>query len=554
VHEATLAHQAGNLDQAEALYRSALKIDRKQFDVLSMLAILYAQRGNFLDAEPLLRKAVKLNPREANSQFNHGNVLLALERFDDALAAFDKALQINPKLIEAHLNRGNILMLRNRYEEAAASFDSAIRINRNYAQAYCNRGHALEKMERLDDALVSCDRALNLNPQNAEFYASRANILNRLKRYDEALSDISRALSLRPNNADFHYNHGNILVEARQHRDAIKAFAKASTLEPAFNDAHFNEGLCRLLLGDTKVGWEKYEYRLQLPDYLDLKRKFHAPFWRGDRTLDGTTVLIHGEQGFGDNLMACRYVPLIAALGARVVLEVKPELLRLMQNLEGVFRLVARGDAVPPYDFHCPIMSLPFAFKTLLETIPKNIPYLQPPKERVDQWRSKLGHGGLNVGIAWAGNPSFKKDSERSITLKNILPVCSVAAATFFSIQKDLRDGDVEVLDANPHITHLGNGLSDFLDTAAVMQSLDLIVSSDTSVVNLAGALGRPVWVLLSSSPDWRWLLDRPDSPWYPTARLFRQKKGGDWGPVADEARAELQRMVASQAAKLSQP
>lgn len=545
LRDATAAHQAGQFAQAEALYRRVLESDSKQFQVLSMLGVLHAQRGNYPDAEQTLRKAIKLNPDDAGSQFNYGNVLLGLQRFDDAFAVFGTALRLNPGLADAHLNRGNILMLRKRFDEAVACFDSAIRINPNYAQAYCNRGNALEKMGRLDEALASCDKALTIDPGNAEFHASRANVLSRMRRYDEALHDISTASSLRPDSAAFHYNHGNILIEAQRHPDAIAAFDKALAIEPRFAGAHLNEGLCRLLLGDTDRGWKEYEYRLEMPEYLDAKRNFQRPVWLGESSINGKTILIHAEQGFGDTLMICRYVPLVTALGARVVLEVRPELVRLMQGLDADFTLIARGDDLPQFDAHCPIMSLPLAFETRLETIPSKVPYLRIPIDNIDRWRSKLRDGGFKIGVAWAGNPSFKYDHDRSITLKNILSVCSVHGATFFSIQKDLRDGDAEILRANPHIGHLGSELSDFLDTAAAMESLDLIISSDTSTVNLAGALGRPVWVLLSSNPDWRWLLDRTDSPWYPTARLFRQSKSGDWGPVVDDVRAELAKTLA---------
>ena len=542
LHEAAAAHQAGNFVQAEALYRRVLKLDAEQSQVLLMLGILQAQRGDYSGAEKLLRKALKLNPDDAVSQFNYGNVLLGLERLDDALAAFGRALLLNPTLVQAHLNRGNILMLRKRYEEAMACFDNAIRIKPTFAQAFSSRAHVLDELGRFDEALASCDKALNLNPGNAEFHASRANILGRLRRHHDALRSISAALSLRPDSATFHYNHGNILIEVNSYHDAIAAFDKALTLEPGFASAQLNEGLCHLLLGDTEHGWKKYEYRLKMPEYLDLKRDFAKPVWSGDSSIDGKTILIHAEQGFGDTLMACRYVPLVAALDARVVLEVRPELVRLMEALDCVSTLIARGETVPQFDVHCPIMSLPLAFKTRLETIPTRIPYLGVPKENVGHWRSKLGEGGFKVGFAWAGNPSFKNDRARSITLRNLLPVCSVPGATFFSIQKDLRDGDAEILSANPHIRHLGSELNDFLDAAAAIMAMDLIISSDTSIVHLAGALGKPVWILLSFNPDWRWLLDRTESPWYPTARLFRQAKSGDWASVVERVGAELQR------------
>jgi len=544
LREAAEAHQAGNFVQAEGLYRRVLKLDAKQPQVLLTLGFLQAQRGDYLGAEQHLREALELNPGFARGQFNYGNVLVALERFDDALAAFGKALSLDPTLVEAHLNRGNVLILRKHYEEAVACFDNAIRINPNFAQAHGSRTHALQELGRLTEALASCDRALELNPGSPELHASRATILSHLRHHDDAERSISLALSLRPNNSTFHYNHGNILIEANNYRGAIAAFENAQTHEADFSSAHLNEGLCRLLLGDTERGWEKYEYRLRLPDYIDLKRNFGKPVWSGDRPLQGETILVHSEQGFGDALMACRYVPRVAALGARVVLEIRPELLRLMGGLDGVSMVIARGKPIPQFDVHCPIMSLPRAFKTRLETIPTEIPYLEIPKENVEFWRSKLANGRFKVGIAWAGNSSFKSDRDRSITLKNILPLCSVADATFVSVQKDLRDGDAEILNRNPHIYHLGDGLNDFLDTAAVMESLDLIISSDTSIVHLAGALGKPVWVLLSFNPDWRWLLERTDSPWYPTARLFRQTKAGDWNSIVKQARNELERAL----------
>jgi hypothetical protein len=400
-------------------------------------------------------------------------------------------------------------------------------------------------MGQFDQALASCDEAINLSAAIAEFHACRTNILARLKRYDEALNSISKALSLRPDSAAFHYNHGNVLTEIKNYHEAIAAFSKALALEPGFAHAHLNEGLCRLLLGDTEHGWRKYEYRLKLPEYLDLKRDFGKPLWSGDSSLNRKAILVHAEQGFGDTLMMCRYVPLLAAHGARVIFEVKPGLTRLFEGLAGVSTLIARGETVPQFDIHCPIMSLPIAFKTSLETVPANIPYLSVPKEKVDHWRSIVENGRFNVGVAWAGNPSFKNDRERSITLQNIWPIFSAAGATFFSIQKDLREGDAEILGANPHIRHLGNQLDDFMDTAAAMNAMDLVISSDTSIVHLAGALGRPVWILLSDNPDWRWLLDRTDSPWYPTARLFRQSKTGDWSSVVSDVYAELERAAA---------
>ena len=509
-----------------------------------MLGLVCAQRRNFRDAERFFGEALKLNPDNSDAQFNYGNVLLGLQKFDDAFSAFGKALALNPALAEAHLNRGNIFMFRKRFEEALACFDAAIRVDPNSAEVHCNRGHALDQMERLDAALASYDAALKLNPQNAEFHAGRANVLNHMGRNEEALADHLTALSLRPDDAGFHANHGNILYGLNRYDEAFSAFEKAVSLQPNFAYAHYNEGFCRLLLGDTERGWKKYEYRWEGAENSRPRRNFSQPNWLGNSSIAGKTILIHAEQGYGDTLMVCRYVPRVAALGARVILEVPSALLRLMEGLEGVSMIVPRGADIPAFDIHCPIMSLPLAFKTRLDTIPDTIPYLQVPKEDIGHWHAKLGNGGFKVGIAWAGSTAFKQDRDRSITLKNILPVCSVQGPKYFSIQKLLRDGDVAILHANPQILQLGEDLADFQETAAAMMSLDLIISSDTSIVHLAGALGKPVWVLLPFKPDWRWLLDRSDSPWYPTARLFRQRQRGDWVSVTNEVRSELEKLV----------
>ena len=275
---------------------------------------------------------------------------------------------------------------------------------------------------------------------------------------------------------------------------------------------------------------------------------FSQPLWLGDSSVAKKTILLHAEQGLGDTLMACRYVPMVAALGASVILEVQPPLASLLKCLEGVTKLVARGDEISDFDIHCPLMSLPLAFKIRLDRIPAKVPYLTVPKEKIAQWRSRLGESGFKIGVAWAGSPGFVDDRDRSIQLKNILSVFSVCGARYFSIQKDLREGDREILNAHPQIVQLGNEIKDFQDTAAIMMSLDLIISSDTSIVNLAGALARPVWVLLSFNPDWRWLLDRNDSPWYPTARLFRQTKTGQWETVVGEVCAQLGKDLVSRA------
>jgi hypothetical protein len=280
------------------------------------------------------------------------------------------------------------------------------------------------------------------------------------------------------------------------------------------------------------------------------ERNFSQPLWLGDGDIENRTILIHAEQGLGDTLMACRYAPILASLGARVIAEVQPSLKSLLENLNGISQLVAKGEPIPPFDVHCPIMSLPLAFKTTLQTIPAKVPYLTVSENVIKKWRAKLTGTDIKVGIAWAGNPNHVQDLDRSIPLKNLLPILGVRGTRYFSLQKDFRHGDKQILDINSQIVRLDPEINDFQDTAAIMMSLDLVISCDTSIVHLAGALGKPAWVLLPFNPDWRWLLDRSDSPWYPTAQLFRQTSRGEWSTVIDDVCVELEKRVAKKADK----
>jgi hypothetical protein len=329
----------------------------------------------------------------------------------------------------------------------------------------------------------------------------------------------------------------------KRYEDAFAAYDKALAFDPACAEAHNSGGLLRLLLGDMS-GWTKCEYRWETQQFRAGKRNFLQPLWLGDTDIKNKTILLHAEQGLGDTLFACRYIPKVAALGAKVTLEVQSPLKALLRRIEGVSMLISRGDAVPHFDVHSPLMSLPLAFKTTIDTIPSVVPYITVSKNAVEKWRPVLRAQELKVGIAWAGNSEFGGDRDRSILLKDILAVTRIDGVKYFNLQKDLRHGDDELLKANPHIVRVDKDINDFEDTAAIVMSLDLLISVDTSVANLAGAVGRPVWVLLPFVCDWRWLIDGDDTPWYPTARLFRQAVIGDWTTVLADVHAALERLV----------
>jgi tetratricopeptide (TPR) repeat protein len=490
-----------------------------------------------------IERALAMAPNFAEAWQGRGNVCLALKRYDDASSAFDKALALRPEFAEAWLGRGNVCLELTRYDDALSAFDKALALKPKFAEAWLGRGNVFRNIERPGDAFNAYDTALALKPDLAAAYLGRGNLFAKLKRYDEALAAYDNARALKPDQSWL--GRGNVFAELKRYDEALAAYDKALTLKPDLAEAHLNEGFLRLSLGELTEGWRKYEYRWQISSAVGLKRKFHQPLWLGDSDIANKTILVHAEQGFGDTLLGCRYIPMVAQLGARVVAEAGTPLKPLLKNLEGISTLIAQGETIPHFDVHCPIMSLPLAFKTTMQTIPARIPYLAAAKDSVEKWRSELIGKDIKVGIGWAGSTSFPHDRDRSILLNNLLPALGVKGIRYFSIQKNLRQGDEDLLDANPQIIRLDRKINDFHDTAAIMMSLDLVISSDTSIVNLAGALGRPFWVLLHYTPDWRWLACGKATPWYPTGRLFRQKTIGDWRTVTDEVRAELEKLVA---------
>jgi tetratricopeptide (TPR) repeat protein len=355
------------------------------------------------------------------------------------------------------------------------------------------------KQGKNDAALASCDRALALRPGSAAAFSNRGNVLQALRRYDEALASYDRAVDMRPD----------------------------------FAQAHYNGAICRLLLGDFEGGLEKCEWRWKTAQLSNNRRSFKHPLWLGESEIAGKTILFYDEQGLGDTIQFCRYVPLVAERGGRVILEVQAPLKELMHSLPGTTKILANGAALPDFDLQCPLLSLPLAFGTRLETIPSAVPYLHAPPMGVIAWNARLGPNKRRprIGLAWRGMPTHKNELNRSIRLSALLPLFDIDA-TFVSLQKDVRPDERSTLNEHGDLLHFGDALTDFSETAALIANLDLVISVDTSIAHLAGALAKPVWILLPFTPDWRWLLHRLDSPWYPTARLFRQDGSRAWDSV----------------------
>lgn len=578
MQRALAAYQRGDLGEAERVCRTLLGVRPAHFEALYLLAIIAGQSGRTRAALDLLEQAVAVNPASADAHYNRGVALGGLGRHAEALPCYERATALRPDFADAHFNRGVALAELARPAEAVASYDRALTLDPQRADACTNRGIALRRLGRhaealasfertatlqprqasahnnlgsaLGDlgrhaeALASFERALALDPGYAEAWNNRALVLGDVERYADALTGFDRALALRPEYAEAWYNRGNALRELHRYADAIASFERAIALKPDYADAHWNLADVHLLLGDFARGWSEFEWRWKLARNDRAQRDFAPPLWLGDTPLQGRTILLHAELGLGDTLLFCRYAADVAALGGRVVLEVQPPLVRLLEGMEGVAEIVPRGAPLPAFDCHCPLMSLPLAFRIDPGTVPARVPYVRSDPVLVAQWRERLGpKAGPRIGVVWSGSVALKND-QRSMTLAEMLPLVG-GNAHWVSLQKEMRADERAAVAARPELRHFGDELRDFADTAALVELMDLVVTIDTSVANLAGAMGKDVWILLPANPhDWRWMLEREDSPWYPTARLFRQRLQGDWTGVVRRVGEALARRV----------
>ena len=544
-NRAVLLATLGRPEEALASYQAALTIEPRNPGTLFNQGNALKDLGRHEEAVASYDHALLLNPDHAAALCNRGIALHEMKRFDEALASLDDALALAPDIAEAHLNRGNVLNDLKRHEDAIASYDSALTIRPDYAEALSNRGIALHALARDEDALASFDRALALRPDYPEALSHRGATLDAMQRPEEALESYARAIALRPDYVDAYGNRGATLYNLKRLDEALADFDRALALRPDLPEVHWNQASARLIAGDFARGFTEYEWRWQREAMIAVKRDFPQPPWRGE-DIAGKTILLHSEQGFGDSVQFCRYVPAVAARGARVILEVEASLQRLMTTLAGVNEVIAKGASLPAFDTYCPLLSLPLAFGTRLETVPSVTPYLRAEAQDVAAWEARLSDRRRpRIGLAWSGNPTHLRDADRSIALEALLPLIDVDAS-FISVQKDVRDADAGVLAARTNILQVGHALNDFADTAALLSALDLIITVDTSVAHLAGALGKPVWLLLPYIPDWRWLFDRETSPWYPTARLFRQDESRSYDGVIARVRDALQRGIES--------
>jgi tetratricopeptide (TPR) repeat protein len=580
IERALGCHQQGWLTEAEGLYRQILAHTPLHFDALHLLGVIEHQKGHHAAAEPLIERAIDINPDVAAAHSNLGLVLRSLKRSGAALASYDRAIGFKPDYADAFNNRGNALLELRRLDEALASYDRAIGFKPDHADAFNNRGNALRELKRLNEALVSYDRAIALKPDHADAFNNRGNALRELKRPAEALASYDRAIALKPDYADAFSHRGNALHELRRfdealasydcaialkpdHADAfnnrgialqrvkrlheaLASYDRAIALKPDYADAFKNRGMARLLEGDYRTGWVDYEWRKRLPRPIAL-RTYLQPVWLGDQDIAGKRLLVYWEQGLGDTIQFCRYLRLAEAKGAKVIFSPQTSLMRLLRGLSPTLDILDSESTPAQFDYHIPLLSMPLAFKTDLHTIPADMPYLQAEPDRIKEWKARLGDRGLKVGIAWWGS-KLGTDIGKSFHMRLLHSISNLPGVRLISLQKGEGAEQLEDLPRGMNVETLGDefdsGPDGFLDSAAVMENLDLIITTDTSVAHLAGALARPTWVALKSVPDWRWMLDRSDSPWYPTMRLFRQTTDGDWRGVFANVETQLRPLL----------
>ena len=497
--------QQGHLEKAERLCVAILDHRPDDFDALQLLGLLNLQRRRPAEALRFLSKALQVNSASADAMSNLGLALHALARFDEAVDLYRGALLVVPGHPEILYNLANACLELGRVDDALAHYDEALSKCPSHVGALVNRGNALLRLNRPVQAIASYDQALSSSPGHSQILTNRGHALRRLDRPDDALADFNAALARRAE----------------------------------FPEARFEAAMTHLTLGEFGVGWKEYEWRWKTASFADRRRQFRAHLWLGDRPVAGKTILLHAEQGFGDTLQFIRYAPLLAERGAKVICEVQRELHPLLSRFENV-EVIARGEPLPAFDMHCPLLSLPLAFGTRLETIPATIPYLAAPEERFARWRDRLPGRRPRAGFVWSGSAAHKNDVNRSIPLTRLAALFSDAPVSAISLQNELRDADRETLRDLPNLVHFGSELRDFADTAAVISLLDVVISVDTAVAHLAGALGKPVLILLPYAADFRWMRERCDSPWYPTAKLLRQPAFGDWDSVIARLQDEL--------------
>ncbi len=534
-------------------YRHLLRTDPNHAEVYVNIGIVLKAQGRFGEAIAHYKQAIHLKPELVEAHYNLANVLKGQERYAEAIENYTQAVRLKPDFAQAYYNLGNALRSNKQFFEAIDNYRQAVRAKGDYAAAYNNLAMTLKDVGRVGEAIENYTEAIRLKPDYAEAHNNLGIAFKEQGRMAEAVESYRRAVSLRPDYAEAHNNMGIALHANGKHDKALDCCERAIQLVPDYAEAHWNRSLVLLLKGRFTEGWEEYQWRRKTNLATSAyPHTFDKPRWDG-KPFAGKRLLVHYEQGLGDNLQFVRYLPMVKQLGGSVIFETPRSMYGLLRAFDGIDELVEASPERSPdveFDSFTSLMDLPGIFGTILETIPADVPYIHADSAKVEHWRGRLSGPRFRVGIVWGGRPTGPNEvlslQHRSCGLKHFAALADVAGVALYGLQKGPPAAQVDQLPERIIVSNLGEELHDFADTAAVVENLDLVISIDTSVAHLAGAMGKPVWVLLKSDADWRWLLDRQDNPWYPTMRLFRQREWGDWTSVFQDVTEELRTITQS--------
>ncbi len=565
-------------------YHAALALQPNDAETLCNLGVAYIATHKEQEGEAFLRSAIALQPDNTKAHLQLA-ILLSTSKAEEAELVYRQALKNDPTLAEAWWGLGNLHFHKKDFSEAERYYRQALQHNPNSPDYYHSLAQALIESTGYEEAKACCKKAIAIDSTCVGAHCSLGVIQLRLQNYADAEESFRRALAIKPDFREAWYNLGNLFKEQFRYSEAIDSYKEAlkicadcPTANPLYLHAMNNIGLCYLGNGDIEAsiacyreallrdpehavlhgnfammllksgnlaeGWKEMEWRWKVPNFPSKLRDFGRPLWKGE-ALHGARIFLHIEQGHGDIIQFVRYIPLVAERGGYVILEVPPSLCRLLKGMPGIRQIVTTGYTLPDFDYHGPLLSLPLEFQTTLDTIPASIPYLRAHENEVETAKRQWPGNGLRVGLAWSGNPIHYADAHRSMDLEQMQPLGEVPGISLYSLQVGAKIQQLSDAPATFRVTDVCSKYTDFADTAAFITGLDLVITVDTSVAHLAGALGTPVWILLSHEyTDWRWLLHRSDSPWYPTARLFRQSRPGDWRGVVEAVKFELEKLA----------
>ncbi len=533
--------QQGKLTEAMANWRQAVRFNPDNAAAYNNLGIALQQQGKLEEAVASLQQALRLRPDFIQAHHNMANALLAQGKLEEAIAGYQHVVRSRPDSAAAYINLGKAFLDQGRLDEAVASLRQALQIDPDYADAYNNLGLIRNSQGQTEEAVACFRRALQLKPESVDAYNHLGNVFKKRGNLEQAVACYQQALHFNPDDVQAHLNLGAAFHDQGKFEEAVARYHHALRLKPDYAEAHYNLGMAWLLLGNFEQGWLECEWRKSKELIL---QSFSQPLWDGS-PLAGRTILLHSEQGLGDTLQFIRYASEIKKGGGRVALSCPLSLVGLLSSCPDIDRFLPQTSPLPEFDVQAPLLSLPGILKTSLATMPASVPYLFADPKLIDHWRQKLSEpSALKIGIAWQGNPDYFLDRQRSIPLAHLAPIARLEGVKLFSLQKGPGTEQISAVRDEIAVTDLGSQLDQsgakFVDTAAVMKNLDLVITSDSAVAHLAGALGVPVWVAIPFVPDWRWLLHREDSPWYPTMRLFRQPEMGNWQAVFERITVEL--------------